>query len=226
MKNKGLFLKFAFKLFAFTSLIVFSPELLQAEEAGQIEQYSFELLLKSTQSNHPDLLKLQEEYKRSLLDVKDSYASLGPSVDLQASGTYMLNPPLDAIYINADDLIASLQPGGLSSSAKGQRIKVFDGMENTLYNFELSLMQPLFTWGKITNSIKLYKEISQIKQTQLTQQSQQLETELKTRLISLYYLGRILELLNEEQTFTDRLVEVTENAEKSGMLLHQDLVDA
>ena len=226
MKNKSLFFKFAFKLFAFTSLIVLSPELLQAEEAGQIEQYSFELLLKSTQSNHPDLLKLQEEYKRSLLDVKDSYASLGPSVDLQASGTYMLNPPLDAIYINADDLIASLQPGGLSSSAKGQRIKVFDGMENTLYNFELSLMQPLFTWGKITNSIKLYKEISQIKQTQLTQQSQQLETELKTRLISLYYLGRILELLNEEQTFTDRLVEVTENAEKSGMLLHQDLVEA
>ena len=37
-------------------------------------------------------IKLQEEYRRSILDLKDAWWGLGPTVDLQASGTYMVNP--------------------------------------------------------------------------------------------------------------------------------------
>ena len=188
--------------------------------------YSMEMLLYATQQNHPELLKLQEEYKRSLLDVKDAWASLGPTLDLQASGTYMLNPPVGPMYINTDDIINSIQWNGLAPARSGQYIKVFDGMENTLYNFELTLTQPIFTWGKITNAIKLYKEISAIKQNQIAQQTAQLETELKTRLLSLYYLNKIMKILDEEGSYAERMVQVSEDAEKSGMLLHQEVVDA
>lgn len=188
--------------------------------------YSMEMLLYATQQNHPELLKLQEEYKRSLLDVKDAWASLGPTLDLQASGTYMLNPPVGPMYINTDDIINSIQWNGVTPARTGQYIKVFDGMENTLYNFELTLTQPIFTWGKITNAIKLYKEISAIKQNQIAQQTAQLETELKTRLLSLYYLNKIMKILDEEETYAGRMVQVSEDAEKSGMLLHQEVVDA
>ena len=188
--------------------------------------YSMEMLLYATQQNHPELLKLQEEYKRSLLDVKDAWASLGPTLDLQASGTYMLNPPVGPMYINTDDIINSIQWNGLAPARSGQYIKVFDGMENTLYNFELTLTQPIFTWGKITNAIKLYKQISAIKQNQIAQQTAQLETELKTRLLSLYYLNKIMKILDEEETYAGRMVQVSEDAEKSGMLLHQEVVDA
>ena len=194
---------------------------------AQAQTYTYENLLSQMQQNNPELLKLEEEYRRSLLDVKDAKAGLGPTVDLQASGTYMVKPPVGALYINADDIINSLNFGANGQPVpRGQYIKVFDGMEKTLYNFELSLLQPLFTWGKIPNSIKLYNQVSQIKQTQIEQQSGQLETELKTRLLSLYYLNKILEILDEEQTYTDRMVQVSEAAEKSGMLLHQDVVDA
>ena len=185
-----------------------------------------EMLLYATQQNHPELLKLQEEYKRSLLDVKDAWASVGPTLDLQASGTYMLNPPVGPMYINTDDIINSIQWNGVAPARTGQYVKIFDGMENTLYNFELTLTQPLFTWGKIANSIKLYKQISAIKQNQIVQQTAQLETELKTRLISLYYLNMIMKILDEEQSYAERMVQVSEDAEKSGMLLHQEVVDA
>ncbi len=189
--------------------------------------YTYENLLLQMQQNNPELLKLQEEYRRSLLDVKDAWAGLGPTIDFQASGTYMVKPPIGAMYINADDIISSMQWGVNGQPVpRGQYIKVFDGMEKTLYNFEFSLMQPLFTWGKIPNSIKLYKQISEIKQTQIVQQSDQLETELQTRLLSLYYLNKILEILDEEQTYTDRMVQVSEAAEQSGMLLHQEVVEA
>lgn len=188
--------------------------------------YTLDSLLTATTQNHPELLKLEEEYRRSLLDVKDAWWSLGPTVDLQASGTYMVKPPLGAIYINSDDIINAIQWNGAKPRNSGQRIKIYDGMENTLYNFQLDVTQPIFTWGKITNAIKLYSQVSKIKLTQITQQKVQLETELKTRLLSLYYMNRILEILDEEEAYANRMVEVSENAEKSGMLLHQDVVDA
>ena len=226
MKVKRIF--FTFVIFSIISAGLWSQEAeVEAEaETPVTNLYNLEDLLSATQMNHPELLKLQEEYKRSLLDVKDAWWSLGPTVDLQASGTYMLNPPLGAMYINTDDIINAIQWSGVKPRNSGQRIKIYDGMENTLYNFELTLTQPVFTWGKITNAIKLYKQVSEIKLSQITQQTTQLETELKTRLISLYYLNKILEIIDEEENYTDRMVEVSENAEKVGMLLHQDVVDA
>ena len=228
MKVKRIF--FTFVIFSIISAGLWSQEA-EVEAEAEVETpvtnlYNLEDLLSATHMNHPELLKLQEEYKRSLLDVKDAWWSLGPTVDLQASGTYMLNPPLGAMYINTDDIINAIQWNGVKPRNSGQRIKIYDGMENTLYNFELTLTQPVFTWGKITNAIKLYKQVSEIKLSQITQQTAQLETELKTRLISLYYLNKILEIIDEEETYTDRMVEVSENAEKVGMILHQDVVDA
>ena len=177
--------------------------------------------------NNPDLLKLQQEYERSLLDVKDAWAGLGPTVGLQLSGTYMLNPPVDSIYLNVDDIINSINwPAGTAPSSGGQYVKVYDGMEPTLYNFQLSLTQPVFTWGKLENAVKLYKQISEIKNTQYLSQLQNLETEIESRLVGLFYLKRILEILEEEKVYANKLVETSVNAEKSGMLLHQDVVEA
>lgn len=216
MKIKKLFFTFA----------IFSLLLTGAWSQEGNGEYTLDFLLSATKQNHPELLKLQEEYKRSRLDVQDAWAGLGPTVDLQVSGTYMVNPPVGAMYINTEDIINSIQINGVRPSARGQRIKIYDGMEPTLYDFQLTLTQPLFTWGKITNAIKLYQEISEIKETQLSQQTSQLETELKTRLVSLYYLNRILEIIDEEEAYAERMVQVSENAELSGMLLHQEVVDA
>ena len=220
MKNKKLF--FTFVIFSILNLCGWAQE----EDRLESASYSLESLLNSTQINHPELLKLQEEYRRSILDLKDAWWSLGPTIDLQASGTYMVNPPLGAMYINTDDLLNSIQWNGVKPKNSSQRIKIYEGMESTLYNFELSVTQPIFTWGKITNAIKLYKQVSDIKELQIFQQSAQLETELKTRLISLYYMKKILEIIDEEENYTKRMVEVSETAEKVGMLLHQDVVDA
>lgn len=189
--------------------------------------YTFEDLYSSMMANNPELLNLSEEYARSEMDVKDAWAGLGPTVDLQVSGTYMMKPPVEAIYINTDEIINSIQwPTGVKPSTKGQFIKVYDGMENTLYNFQLTMTQPIFTWGKLSNAVALYKKIAEIKQTQLESKQQQLQVELKTRLITLMYLNKINQIIEEEKQFVDRLVEVSVNAEKSGMLLHQDVVDA
>ena len=198
-----------------------------AQAGGNSSQtFTLETLLSATEMNHPELLKLEEEYYRSKLDIKDAWAGLQPVIDLQASGTYMAKPPVEAIYVNTDQIYGAMQLNQMMPVPPNKEIKVYDGMEKTLYKLEFTLTQPVFTWGKIANSIKLYNQISSIKQTQISQQTEQLKTELETRLLSLYYLNNILQLLDEEKIFSDRMVQVSENAEKVGMLLHQDVVDA
>lgn len=194
---------------------------------GNLFSLTLEDLNRSVSLNNPDLLKLQEEYERALLDVKDAKAGIGPVVDLQLTGTYMTKPPVDAIYLNVDELLNSIAwPGGTKPSTGSQYVKIYDGMENTLYNFQLTVTQPIFTWGKLYNAVKLYSQIADIKQTQILSQEEQLKMELETRVITLKYLERIVNILDEEKVFAQRLVEVSESAEKSGMLLHQDVVEA
>ena len=175
MKIKKLIFTFA----VFSIILASANSQTDTVATTQDQSFTLDTLLSATTQNHPELLKLQEEYKRSLLDVQDAWWNLGPTVDLQASGTYMVKPPLGAIYINSDDIINAIQWNGAKPRNSGQRIKIYDGMENTLYNFQLDVTQPIFTWGKITNAIKLYTQVSQIKLTQITQQKVQLETELK-----------------------------------------------
>ena len=219
MKQKLTYKKIFF-IFSFFVCTVF----LSAQEE---KTYSYEDLKSELFKNNPQLLNLQEEYFRSTLDVKDAWASLGPTIDLQLSGTYMLNPPVDPIYLNVDELFGAIQwPNGIKPNGQGQYVKIYDGMENTMYNIQLSLMQPLFTWGKIGNSIKLYKQISGVKELQLLSTQEQLENELKIRLVTLCRLYEIIDLIEEAETFTNRMVEFSENAEKSGMMIHQDVVDA
>lgn len=217
----------------FAALIIFlTAAPLSSQEASPTStvaqnKYTFTSLKEAAFANSPDILKLQKEYEKSLIDLKDAKAGLGPTIDLQVSGTYMLNPPVDAVYLNVDDIISTIQwPSGLKPATGGQTIKIYDGMESTLYSFQLSLMQPIFTWGKLTNAVKLYKKISQIKQTQILSQKEQLETEIEGRLIAISYLKQIMTVLEEEEQYVSRLVQYSEDAEKSGMLIHQDVVEA
>ena len=100
---------FTFLIFSFFNISIFSQtetdedtkEIEETESAAPIEieptssdlpsdfemEYTLDTLLTATNQNHPELLKLQEEYRRSLLDVEDARAGLGPSIDLQVSGT-------------------------------------------------------------------------------------------------------------------------------------------
>lgn len=177
--------------------------------------------------NNPEIKTVQEEYNRSVLDYKDALAGMGPKIDLTISGTYMVNPPVGSLKINVDDIINAVNwPAGTPPSTNGQYIKIYDGLEKTYYNFGVTLAQPVFTWGKLHYAAGLYKELSNVQKMKLEYTKKQLESELETRLATLYYLQKITKLLEDEKTFAQELVSYSEDAEKSGMLLHQDVIDA
>ncbi len=189
--------------------------------------FTYEDLVTLMDDNNPDLRKAKEEFAQSALDVKDAKAGFFPQAVLTATGTYMFNPMMDDITINIDELLSGISwPGGLEPEPTGQYLKLYDGMEQTQYQFTLDITQPVFTWGKLTNAVKLYNEVSDIKKLQLDIKRKQLSAELKTRLASAYYIGQMLEFLTKQKAYTERLLTISEQAWEQGALLYQDLLDA
>jgi len=212
------------KLFCILILINFSIILFSQET---INSYTIDELSNQLKINNSELKILNQEYQQSLIDVKNAKAGLGPTIDLTVSGTYFLNPPIDSIVLNVDDILNSITwPDSMDIKPSGQYLTLYDGMENTFYSFQLDVTQPIYTWGKLKNAIKLYEKVSEIKQLQISSKEKQLQTELNTRIVSLFYLSQIETLLNTQDEYANRLVKISEDAQKNGILLEQDVLEA
>lgn len=211
------------KLFCILILINFS--ILFSQET--VNSYTIDELSNQLKINNSELKILNQEYQQSLIDVKNAKAGLGPTIDLTVSGTYFLNPPIDSIVLNVDDILNSITwPDSMDIKPTGQYLTLYDGMENTFYSFQLDVTQPIYTWGKLKNAIKLYEKVSEIKQLQILSKEKQLQTELNTRIVSLFYLSQIETLLNTQDEYANRLVKISEDAQKNGILLEQDVLEA
>lgn len=179
----------------------------------------------SMDSNNAQLAKARQTYIQSLLDVKNAKANYQPTIELLLTSTYMPNPPIGKTTISVDELSSQLGvviPGAVA----GEYVTLYDGMKNIYYNAGLSITQPLFTWGKIPNAVKLYTQVAEIRALAIEDTSNQLTAQLKARVSALKYMDDILVLLDQTKDTADELVQVSQDAYDNGMLLKQDVAKA
>lgn len=174
--------------------------------------YDYNTLTSSLKANNTKLQASYEDLKQAKLDTKDAKANYHPNIDLTVSGSYLINP-IGPITVNASEL-------GLPYN---QFITLYKGMEDTLYQTQLSLQMPIFTWGKIKNGVNALTEVESVRSLQITDTENQLDAELKTRLAALYYMDEIISLLNEQQSYANRLVELAHSAQEQGIMLAQEV---
>ncbi len=179
----------------------------------------------SMNSNNTQLQKARQTYIQSLLDVDNAKANYSPTVELLLTSTYMPNPPIGKMTIGVDELASQLGIVVPGASA-GEYVTLYNGMKNLYYNAGLSITQPLFTWGKIPNSVKLYNQVAEIRALAIEDTSKQLTAQLKARLAALKYMDEILVILDKTKTVADELVAVSQDAYDNDMLLKQDVVKA
>ena len=193
-------------------LSLFIIVLLFAASLFATETYNYDSLASSLRLNNTKLQAAYQDVVQAKLDTKDAKANYHPTIDLTVSGSYIINP-IGPITVNASEL-------GLPYN---QYITLYKGMENTLYQTSLSLQQPIFTWGKISNGVKALKEVESVRSLQLTDTENQLNAELKSRLSAIYYMDDIISLLNEQKSYADRLVELAHAAQEQGIMLAQEV---
>ena len=191
------------------------------------ESYTYEDLLAIMNVNNLELLTQDEVIKTASLDVKDAKANYSPTIDLQVSGTYMVNPP----SITKDDIL------GIANQipALESYIPILGGMlpdeiniidKPFMYAAQLNLTQPIFTWGKVTNAVKLYEKILEIRQVEKEDKINSLSVELEGYLGGLYYAREILDLLNKAGEDADRLIEIAQSGYENGVMLIDDYNEA
>lgn len=174
------------------------------------------------------LAESQGRTARSVLSA--AKASRLPVIRFISNLSYLTNP--QSLTINA----GSLYPGGnitipsppiqLPFPALPSQDTTLSLSEKTHYEFSLSLEQPVFTWGRIYNSIKAADLGYQASALQLEQEERNIRTMLDIHLFTLAYLAEIRELLAEQRRSADRLVVISEESYANGFLLHADLLSS
>lgn len=203
---------------------------------------TYDDLRSSMSANNTALLSAGEEYTSALIDVEDAKSNYHPQVGYTVAGSYVLNHQT-----------MDLDLGGIKEWANGQEIKVptqfptspeitipMSSVTDTLpdsYNMvvdvsdpylsaSISLMQPIYTWGKVTSAVKMNEEIAQAKALQIGDTQAQLDVQLKASLASLYYLKDFDGILQEMKSDADELVDIARSGSEAGVALSQDVAQA
>ncbi len=188
-------------------------------------EYTYERLRNAMTGNNPEIRKAEQVYIQSTLDVKNAKAAYQPQITSALTATYMPNPPIGKISYSVDELSSQLGVT-IPGAASGEYLTLYKGMDKTYYNAGISITQPVFTWGKIPESVKLYQRIADIRALDVSDKENKLTAELKTRLTAMKYMEDVIAKLNDTKALADELVEASNDAYQNGMLLKQDVTKA
>ena len=208
------------RLLLIITIVLFLVSPVFAEKGNK---YGFNDLVQSMNANNTKVRKADEEVIQARLDRKDAEAGYQPTIELMLMGMYMANPIIDDITINTNDILLQM---GMSPLPQSYDLTLFDGIDNIFYNASISITQPLLTWGKIINSVNLFKSVESAREMQRRDLGNQLITELKARLAALSYLAEIEDSLNQIIAVSDELVSLAEKGGEEGMILEEDVLDA
>ena len=193
--------------------------------------YSFTDLVAAMDLNNVELNKAREAVIQAQLDTKDAKAGYQPTVDVTLAGSYMANPLIKEISLAQGEFgsIPVINPATgqmVQVPLPNTDIQVFDGMPTFGYSFQLDLQQPIFTWGKISNSVKIFSAVESVRQLQLSSLKKQKTASLKAQITALSFLSQMESLLTQQQEYAQELVTLTEAAQTQGVVLKQAVLEA
>ncbi len=201
------------KIFSIIAVFLILPSIVFGDQDSS-GAYSYEQLVASMNVSNIELLKQDEVIRQALLDVKDAKANWQPQIDFDLMGIFLVNPPsFDVNFDTTADIMGNKMPVSINDTIK---------LGNTYYMANLSLTQPLVTWGKIGNSVKLYNKVLDIRNIEKSSKADQLSAELEGYLGALYYVERILSDLDQAHDAASELVDIAESSYEQGVIVETD----
>ena len=209
---------------------------------------TYDDLRSSMSANNTALLSAGEEYTSALIDVEDAKSNYHPQIGYTVAGSYVLNhqtmdlsgvqytlgdiaPGVKKLEGLADSSLTAMFPvlnelKGLSNTPVGISDPVSIDVSDPYLSASISLVQPIYTWGKVTSNVKMNEEIAQARALQIGDTQAQLDAQLKASLASLYYLKDFDDILQEMKSDADELVDIARSGSEAGVALSQDVAQA
>ncbi len=200
---------------------------------------TFDDLVASLEDNNTTLLQSIEDYRTSSLDVKDAKANYHPQITYTIAGSYVynhqvMNMSTDSIKNDMRGKTINIPFGGMNipiglddiASQLPNEIDLPITVSDPYFNAQISLVQPVWTWGKVGSGVEMYEEIESARALQIGDTEKRLTAELKACLASLYYLKEIDSVLSELQADSRELVTLAQDSSDAGALLAVDAAKA
>ncbi len=154
------------------------------------------------------MLRIDEQ--KSMIDVSSAQAAMHPQISLQASGTYLANP-MDAVEMT----LPNMPP-----------VTVMDAQEPQWYQFGIKVNQSLFTWGKLSRSVRLHRLLAETASLQRSLKEQEIRTRTAVLLHSLKHLRRMSEAAVQQHATALRLSEIIQESYEQGFVVEEEVITA
>ena len=194
--------------------------------AGE-DTLTFDDLVTALENNNTTLLQSIEDYRSATLDVKDAKANYHPQITYTLAGSYVYNHQVMELDTDPIKKLISDNPViGMIGLDIPNELDMPITVSDPYFNAQISLVQPIWTWGKVGSSVEMYEEIESARALQIGDTEKRLITELKAYLASLYYLEKIDNVLSELQADSQELVTLAQDSSDAGALLAVDAAKA
>ncbi|MBB6479693.1 TolC family protein [Spirochaeta isovalerica] len=203
-------------------LLLMLPAALCLPAYSQTTFYTVDQLIETALANSADLAEKEAAWKASSYRVKEAISRSAPTVDFESNLSYITNP--DTLTVEAGALGEMVLPGPLVISMPEEDV-VFEMTGNTYYDFKLVLDQPIFTWGKILNSIKAAKEGAGAALEDRGKTEDQIKTEILINSHVLHYLKEIELALSKQNELVKRLEGIASDSLSNGMILRTEYLE-
>ena len=196
---------------------------------------TYEELRAGMSSSSTDIMQVVEDYKSASADLREAKSNLHPQITYTLAGSYVYNHQvmdLDMTDIKKEisgmnmEIYNQTIPLAPLASQINDNISYPIDISDPYLNASVSLIQPIYTWGKLTSSIDMYEEIEAARALQIGDTEARLDATLKAYLSSLYYLRQVSERLEGMKEDTNQLVQLAEDSSEAGVILSQDAAQA
>lgn len=187
--------------------------------------YTLKTLLELLIKNDPSVKAAEQGVLVALGSLDGAKAMRLPVIKLETSGTYIGNPPGPIVVKKGEFGIVDnpLMPGTSVYLPPGD-VKIYDGMEHTLYQFKIIGDIPLWTWGKLGLGIDAGYINVQAAELAVKKIKHEKSIRLRGIVETLGYLQEVEQILKLEQALGARLIMISEQNKKAGFITETDLL--
>ena len=193
--------------------------------AGPAE-LSVDAAVKAAAESSVELVLEKLNMRQAAASISEAKSRRGPSVVLQASGSYLSNP-MEGFAISEGEfgsiqIAPTLPPVVLPEND----VVILEGSESTYFSVSATLSQPLFTWGKITEAIKAAELNLDIAGEEFIAKERDVERGVMLAYFSTLFSERTAVVLVRAEEIADEIVADRENALSEGLITRQTVLDA
>lgn len=190
--------------------------------AGGQPPYDHQALREAALSDNPAHRGAKLEVERSREQLRGAKAERFPTLSVGAGLAYLFNP-LDPVRVTTEELA---EAAGLPATGDTETITLFEGQEDSQYQFEASIEQPIYTWGKISTGIRLAEVGVTAASLSVERSTLQLEAQIASLYYSLHYLNLVHDQLKQQEDAARKLVEISRRSYESGAIVEAELLEA